>query len=65
MTSPDWEVRRIYAVLVADGDLFRQYDSNENRVIDRDEVLQAVRDYFDGSLSRGEVIGLIQLYFFP
>ena len=40
VTSPDWEVRRIYAVLVADGDLFRQYDSNENRVIGRDEVLQ-------------------------
>ena len=32
-------------------------------MIDRDEVLRAVRDYFDRDLTRDEVIGMIQLYF--
>ena len=64
VTSPDQQVRRTYTVLVADGGLFLRYDTNQNRTIEGDEVLQAVRDYFDGSLSRDEVIGMIQLYFF-
>ena len=51
-------------MLVADGDLFRRYDADENGVIDRDEVLQGVRDYFDGIIGRDEVVGLVQLYFF-
>ena len=62
--SADQEAQRTYTVMVANGDLFRRYDVNEDRVIDRDEVLQAVRDYFAGNISREEVIGMVQLYFF-
>lgn len=65
VVSADLEAERTYTVLLADGDLFRRYDSNENRVIDRAEVLKAVRDYFDGNIGRDEVIGMIQLFFFP
>ena len=39
------------------------YDLNRNGVIERDEVIAAVKDYFDGEMSREEVIELIKLYF--
>ncbi len=39
------------------------YDANRNGVIERDEVIEAVKDYFDGSMTREEVIDLIKLYF--
>ena len=63
--SGDLQANRTYTVLVANGGLFRGYDANDNRVIERDEVLRAVRDYFDGNLTRDEVVGMVQLYFFP
>ena len=63
--SRDMQTVRTYTILVANGGLFRGYDANDNRVIERVEVLRAVRDYFDGNLTRDEVIGMIQLYFFP
>ncbi len=64
VVSADHEVQRLYTVLVASGELFRRYDSNENMTIEGDEVLQAVGDYFDGKITRDEVIGMVQLYFF-
>ena len=64
MVSADAEATLTYTVLLANGGLFTRYDADGNRVIDRDEVLQAVRDYFDGLIGRDEVIGLVQLYFF-
>ena len=39
------------------------YDLNRNGVIDRDEVIKAVGDYFDGEITKGDVIELIRLYF--
>ena len=39
------------------------YDLDRDGVIDRDEVIEAVKDYFDGDLSKEEVIELIKLYF--
>ena len=39
------------------------YDLNRNGVIDRDEVIKAVGDYFDGEITKGEVIELIRQYF--
>ena len=63
VVSADREAERLYTVLVADGTLFIRYDADEKGVIDRDEVLQGVRDYFDGLIGRDEVIGLVQLYF--
>ena len=44
-------------------DLGIQYDANENGVIDRDEVITAITDYFDDSLTRDETIAVIKLYF--
>ena len=39
------------------------YDANRNGIIDREEVIAAVRDYFDGTMTKDEVIELIKLYF--
>ena len=39
------------------------YDANANGVIERGEVISAVKDYFDGELTKEEVIDLIKLYF--
>ena len=57
LESADGEEERTYTMLIASGELFRRYDGNGNREIDRDEVLMAVRDYFDGLLTRDGVIG--------
>ena len=39
------------------------YDANNNGTIDRDEVIQAIRDYFANVIDRDEVIAVIRLYF--
>ena len=44
----------------AEGDA---YDANENGVIEGPEVIQAVKDYFDDSISGPEVIEVVKLYF--
>ena len=63
--SMDGEAGHIYTILVANGDLFRRYDANENQMIERDEVFPAVDDYFAGIITLDEVLGIIELYFFP
>ena len=40
-----------------------RYDDNKNGVIDRDEVLQAVVDYFNNIITRDEVLEVVVLYF--
>lgn len=40
-----------------------RYDVNGNGVIDRSEVVDAIRDYFTGDITKGDVIELIKLYF--
>ena len=42
---------------------FSPYDLNGNDAIERDEVVMAIRDYFDGDITKGDVIELIKLYF--
>ena len=42
---------------------FSPYDLNGNLRIERDEVVMAIRDYFDGDITKGDVIELIKLYF--
>ena len=42
---------------------YHDYDANQNRVIERDEVFSAISDYFDGEILKEEVIALISLYF--
>ncbi len=44
-------------------DLGIRYDANESGVIDRDEVITAIKDYFDYSITRDETIAIIKLYF--
>ena len=44
----------------AEGDA---YDANENGVIEGPEVIQAVKDYFDDSISGPAVIAVVKLYF--
>ena len=43
--------------------MHHRYDANRNGNIERDEVIAAVKDYFDGDISKDEVIELIKLYF--
>ena len=53
------------ASAVTDGDpLFAKYDTNNNRKIDRGEVITAINDYLDGAagITRAGVIRLINLY---
>ena len=41
----------------------REYDANSNEVIDREEAIAAVTDYFGGLISKEETIEVIRLYF--
>ena len=45
------------------GPLGDSYDANNNGSIERDEVIAAIRDYFDDLISRDDVIAIIRLYF--
>ena len=45
------------------GPLGDRYDSNNNGRIDKDEVLDAIDDYFDGLITKEDVLDLIDLYF--
>ena len=40
-----------------------RYDLNRNGNIERDEVVAAVKDYFDGLMTKDEVIELVKVYF--
>ena len=40
-----------------------KYDANNNEVIDREEAVAAVSDYFRGLITKEETIGVIRLYF--
>ena len=52
-------------ITVTDVDLGSPYDRDDNEVIDRDEVIAAIADYFDHVITKAETIGVIQLYFSP
>ena len=39
------------------------YDANENGVIDRPEVITAIRHYFDDMITRDDVLEVIKAYF--
>ena len=59
VVSDDGQATRIYTI----ADLGTRYDTNENGVIDRDEAVAAIVDYFNEVISRDEAIGVIRLYF--
>ena len=53
-------------VIVTDvslGAMGDRYDANSDEVIDNDEVLQAVSDYFGGIITGAEALEVIRLYF--
>ena len=51
------------AINGTDMGLDNAYDANENGVIDEDEVVKAVRDYFNGDITPGKVVEVVRLYF--
>ena len=55
------------ATQTAGDPLIDRYDTNNNGTIEKNEVIEAIKDYFgegDEAISKGDVIRLINLYFF-
>ena len=46
------------------GELGDRYDANHDEMISRDEVIQAIQDFFDGIITRDDVLEIINLFFF-
>ena len=46
------------------GELGDRYDADHDEMISRDEVIQAIQDFFDGITSRDDVLEIINLFFF-
>jgi peptide/nickel transport system substrate-binding protein len=40
-----------------------RYDASEDGIIDKSEVIDAIQDYFDGRITKGQVIEVVKLYF--
>ena len=53
----------IVTIMVTDVDLGTPYDRDHNEVIDRNEAIAAITDYFADRITRDEVLGVITLYF--
>ena len=48
---------------VAQMELLSEYDANRNESIERSEAIRAVSDYFDGEISKDDVLAVLVLYF--
>lgn len=59
LVSEDGQATQTYTVT----DLGNRYDANDDGVIQRDEVVEAVKDYFAEVITREEVIEVVKLYF--
>ena len=59
VVSQDDQATHTYTIT----DLGNRYDANNDRVIQRDEVISAIKDYFNGLIARQETIEVIKLYF--
>ncbi len=57
--SEDGQGRYTYFI----ADLGVRYDVNEDGSIARDEVIEAIKDYFANQITRDEVVAVIKLYF--
>ena len=40
-----------------------RYDADGDGIIDKSEVIDAIQDYFDGRITKGQVIAVVKLYF--
>ena len=52
-------------VRVSEDAAVNAYDANTNEMIDKSEVIDAIRDYFNYEIEKGIVLELIRLYFGP
>ena len=59
VVSQDKLATHTYAIT----DLVSRYDANNDSLIDRDEVIFAIKDYFNDVITREETIEVIKLYF--
>ena len=59
VVSQDNQATHTYTIT----DLGNRYDANDDRVIQRDEVITAIKDYFNDVITREETIEVIKLYF--
>lgn len=59
VVSQDDQATHTYTIT----DLGNRYDVNDDRVIQRDEVITAIKDYFSDLITREETIEVIKLYF--
>ena len=59
VVSQDNQATHTYTVT----DLGNRYDANDDRVIQRNEVISAIKDYFGDIITREETIEVIKLYF--
>ena len=50
-------------VTVGEESLLDRYDANGNGIIDKDEAITAIMDYFDDKISKEDAIEVIELYF--
>ena len=73
VTAEDDSTTRTYTVTVTRAEALApetleqrmadRYDTNNDDVIDKSEAITAVRDYFNGLLTKAETIAVIRLYF--
>lgn len=40
-----------------------RYDLNHNGAFEKGEIIEAISDYFDGLLSKNDVIEMVRMYF--
>ena len=59
VVSQDNQATHTYTIT----DLGNRYDANDDRAIQRDEVITAIKDYFSDLITREETIEVIKLYF--
>ena len=59
VVSQDSLATHTYAIT----DLGNRYDANDDGAIERDEVISAIKDYFNDVITREETIEVIKLYF--
>ena len=59
VVSQDNQATHTYTIT----DLGNRYDVNDDRFIQRDEVITAIKDYFNDVITREETIEVIKLYF--
>ena len=65
VAAEDGETSQTYTVTVTvlmGSTLLERYDTNDNDKIDRNEAVQAIRDYIAGEITRADAVAIIRLY---